>query len=76
MFDHGFFLGISQFVDETSEFGEFVDKRAYYQRKTKLFDKGDAKIKKDIMNLTGYMNMFELFNPEDRFKNYKARINN
>ena len=76
MLDHGFSLGMANIVDETSEMGEFFDKRAYYQRNTKLFDKGEAKIKKDIMNLTGYMNLFELFEPEDRFKNYKSKLSN
>lgn len=73
--EHGFFLGMSNFVDSDSEFGELVNKEAYYQRNTKLFDKGEAKIKKDIMDLSGYMNIYELFNPEDRIKNYKSRIN-
>jgi hypothetical protein len=76
MLDHGFSLGMANIVDETSAMGEFFDKRAYYQRNTKLFDKGEAKIKKDIMNLTGYMNLFELFEPEDRFKNYKSKLSN
>lgn len=76
LLDHGFSLGMANIVDETSGMGEFFNKRAYYQRKTKLFDKGDAKIKKDLMNLTGYMNFYELFNPEDRFKNYKSRLSN
>ena len=75
MLDHGLFLGLAQVVDGDTEFGELVNKNAYYQRNTKLFDKGEAKVKKDIMNMSGYMNLYELFNPEDRIKNYKSRIN-
>jgi hypothetical protein len=75
MLDHAFFLGMAQVVDDQTEFGELVNKHAYYQRNTKLFDKGEAKVKKDIMNMSGYMNLYELFNPEDRIKNYKSRIN-
>jgi hypothetical protein len=75
MLDHGLFLGMAQFVDSDTEFGQFANKHAYYQRKTKLFDKGEEKIKKDIMTLSGYMNYYELFHPEDRIKNYKSRIN-
>ena len=75
LLDHTFFLGMAQFVDSDTEFGELVNKHAYYQRKTKLFDEGEQKVKKDIMTLSGYMNFYELFHPEDRIKNYKARIN-
>lgn len=75
MLQHGFFLGMAQFVEDDTEFGEMVNKNAYYQRKTKLFDEGESKIKKDLMNMSGYMNLYELFNPEDRIKNYKSRIN-
>lgn len=72
---HGFALGMTMFVDEDTEAGEYWNKLAYYQRNTKLFDKGEEKIKKDLMGLTGYMNYYELFHPEDRFKNYKSRLN-
>jgi hypothetical protein len=73
--NHSLFLALVPFVNNSSDFGKYVNKEVYYQRKTKLFDKGDAKIKKDLYNLTGYMNMYELFNPEERIKNYKSRIN-
>jgi len=75
MLEHGLFLGLAQFTEDGTEFGEYVNKNAYYQRNTKLFDKGEEKVKKDIMNISGYMNLYELFNPEERIKNYKARIN-
>jgi hypothetical protein len=75
MLEHGLFLGMAQFAQDGTEFQEYVNKNAYYQRNTKLFDKGEAKVKKDIMNMSGYMNIYELFNPEDRIKNYKSRIN-
>lgn len=70
LLEHGFYLGLSPFTD-----AEWVQKGAFYQRRTKLFDKGEAKIKKDIMNITGYMNIYELFNPQERIKNYKSRMN-
>lgn len=66
--DHGIFLGVSQFSDN-----EFVLKQAYYQKDTGLFNEGDAKITKDIMEMSGFMNVYELFYPEDRVKNGMVR---
>jgi hypothetical protein len=75
LLEHGGFLVAAQFVDNESEFGELINKSAYYQRNTKLFEKGDAKVLKDLMAFTGYMNVYELFYPEERVKNFKSRIN-
>jgi len=75
LLSHSGALVMAQFVDNETEFGEMINKGAYFQRKTKLFKKGDEKVKKDLMNLTGYMNIYELFYPEERMKNFKARIN-
>lgn len=58
---HGGELMASQFDDNAA-----LQKAAYYQTNTPLFDKGEAKIKKDIMDLTGYMNIYEIFNPKGR----------
>lgn len=59
---HGLALGAAQFTDESSASNKF----AYYQKDTGLFEEGEAKIKKDIMDLSGYMNVYEIFNPETR----------
>lgn len=59
--EHGIALGAAQVFDS-----ELVDKAAYYQRKTGIFDKGDAKILKDIYDVSGFMNFYELYNPETR----------
>lgn len=66
--DHGIFLGVSQFSDS-----EFVQKQAFYQRDTGIFEEGDAKLTKDLMDISGYMNTYELFNPETRVKNILTR---
>jgi hypothetical protein len=62
--DHGIFLGVSQFSDS-----ELVQKRAFYQRDTGMFEEGDAKLKKDLMDISGYMNVYELFDPKTRVRN-------
>jgi len=64
MIDHGIFLGLSAFTDN-----EYVEKKAFYQKKSGYFDKGEAKIKKDIADITGYMNIYDFFYPEQRVKN-------
>jgi hypothetical protein len=73
MIEHAGALGMTMFFDSDSEIGEFMNKQAYYQRRTKLFEEGEAKVKKDIMDLVGYMNIYELFNPDQRIANMKTR---
>lgn len=67
--EHGLALGAAQVFDS-----ETVDKAAYYQRKTGIFDKGDAKIMKDFYDISGFMNFYELYNPEVRVEDaFKRR---
>ena len=68
MLYHGLYLGMSTISDN-----EYINKEAFYQRRSGMFEKGEAKIKKDIMDVSGYMNMYELFNPEVRVRNYVNR---
>lgn len=58
---HGLALGAAQVTDFES-----IEKAAYYQRKSGQFKKGDAKVRKDIAEVTGWMNISDLFTPEDR----------
>lgn len=60
-FEHGVFLLGAQISDS-----KYWQKKAYYQKRYGPFDKGDAKIKKDLIDLSGYMNIFDLANPEVR----------
>jgi hypothetical protein len=67
--EHGLALGAAQVFNS-----EMVDKAAYYQRRTGIFDKGDAKIVKDIYDVSGFMNFYELYNPEVRVEDaFKRR---
>lgn len=67
--EHGLALGAAQVFDS-----ELVDKAAYYQRRTGIFDKGDAKILKDIYDVSGFMNFYEIYNPEVRVEDaFKRR---
>lgn len=61
--EHGIFLVGAQAFES-----DYWQKKAYYQKKYGPFEKGEAKIKKDILDLTGWMNIFELSNPEIRAK--------
>jgi hypothetical protein len=58
---HGLALGAAQVTD-----AETIEKAAYYQRKSGQFKKGDAKVQKDLMEVTGWMNISDLFTPEER----------
>lgn len=62
--EHSLFLFGSMFTDN-----KFVQGQAYYQKKAGKFNKGDAKVKKDLMDLSGYMNIYETFYPRDKVKN-------
>jgi len=59
--EHGLALGGAQIFDS-----DMVDKAAYYQRKTGIFDAGDAKILKDLYDISGFMNLYEIWNPKTR----------
>jgi hypothetical protein len=43
-------------------------KDAYYSRKSGSFEKGDSKLIKDFIDLTGYRNLRDLVNPENRLE--------
>lgn len=67
MTNHAFGATVGLFVDEeNSEFWSEVLHDHYYQRKNGQFDKGDAKLLKDMYDLTGYKNIDNIFNPEYR----------
>jgi hypothetical protein len=68
LLDHGIFLGLSTVTDN-----EYIEKKAYYQKKSGYFEKGDAKIRKDIADISGYMNIYDFFYPETRVKNNFVR---
>ena len=69
LLEHGIFLMGAQISDD-----KYWQKNAYYQKRYGPFKKGDAKIKKDLMDLTGYMNLFDVFNPELRARLYKSSM--
>lgn len=68
LLEHGIFLAGAQFSNT-----KYWQKGAYYQKRYGPFQKGDAKIRKDLMNLTGWMNIFEIANPEMRARLYKGQ---
>jgi len=61
---HSLFLIASIFTDS-----KYVDQQARYQVTSGNFKKGDTKLMKDLMDLTGYMNVYEMFYPTARVKN-------
>lgn len=69
LLEHGIFLMGAQISDS-----KYWQKNAYYQKRYGPFEKGDAKIKKDLMDLSGYMNLFDIFNPELRSRLYKSSM--
>jgi hypothetical protein len=71
--EHGGALLLYQFAEKDSEWEEFLDKKAFYQKRTKLFQKDDAKLLKDLNSITGYMNIFELYNPEEKVELFKRK---
>jgi hypothetical protein len=66
--EHGIFLMLAQMSDS-----KFIQKKAYYQKRYGPFKKGDAKIKKDFMDITGWMNVFEIFDPRMKVRTYKSQ---
>jgi hypothetical protein len=67
--EHGIFLIGAQFTDS-----EYWHKKAYYQKRSGPWEKGDAKIMKDIYNMTGWMNIFDIAHPESKYKIYKQSL--
>jgi len=61
---HSLFLFGTVFTDD-----KWVHQQAYYEKKSGKFKKGDLKLGKDLMDLTGYMNVYENFFPTDKVKN-------
>lgn len=57
-----------------SEFYHDVWKKAYYQRKSGSYEKGDSKLMKDIIDLTGIKNIRDTFAPENKLDNLKRNI--
>lgn len=58
-------------TDEDSEFYQDVWKNAFYSRKSGMYEKGDPKIQKDIMDLTGIKNFRDLLDPNYRIDQMK-----
>ena len=56
-----------------SEFYQEIWKDAFYTRKYGAFEKGDAKIMKDFMDLTGIKNFRDLVNPEYKIDVLKGK---
>jgi hypothetical protein len=68
LFEHGIYLIGAQFSES-----KYWQKGAYYQKRYGPFKKGEAKIKKELMNLTGWMNIFEIAHPEMKTRLYKGQ---
>ena len=56
-----------------SPFYQDVWKDAFYGRKYGAYEKGDAKVAKDLMDLSGIKNFRDLINPNYRIDQMKAR---
>jgi hypothetical protein len=59
--------------DNDSQFYQDIWKEAFYGRKYGAYQKGDAKIGKDLMDLTGIKNFRDLVNPNYRIDQMKAK---
>ncbi len=68
LIDSGIFLLGAQFSDS-----EYWQKGAYYQKKYGPYEKGDAKIEKHLMDLSGWGNIFDTYNPELKVRMYKSQ---
>jgi protein-tyrosine phosphatase len=69
LLEHGIFLIGAQFTDS-----EYWHKKAYYQKKYGPWEAGDAKIKKTLYDMTGWMNIFEIAHPELRYRIWKQSL--
>jgi hypothetical protein len=53
---------------------EWINQKAYYQKAYSQFEKGDPRIYKDLEDVSGIMNIYNLFNPETRvMEGFKRR---
>jgi hypothetical protein len=60
--------------DWDSQFYQEVWKDAFYSKKHGTYEKGDSKLYKDFMDLTGIRNFRDLFNPEMRIDQLKKKL--
>ena len=58
-------------TEEDSEYYQEAWKKAFYSRKSGAYEKGDAKIVKDFMDLTGLKNFRDLLDPNYRIDQLK-----
>jgi hypothetical protein len=66
--------GIEPDPGYTSDYYEEVYKDAFYQRDSGAYEKGDAKIMKDFMDMTGLKNFRDLLNPSNRIDQLKGKM--
>ena len=57
--------------DTDGELYQDVWKEAFYSRKSGAYEKGDAKIRKDLMDLSGIKNFRDLIDPNYRIDQMK-----
>ena len=82
MFGHLWYYTLAQIMEGGAEYNphlhsetyENVYKKAFYQGKSMPFVKGDAKIRKDLIDLTGLKNIRDIFQPENRLEQMKQWI--
>ena len=74
LLNHGFKYAVAMSMnggeepdpDYDSELYQAMWKDAFYSRKSGAYEKGDAKIVKDIVDLTGFKNFRDIFDPSNR----------
>lgn len=78
MGNHAYSLGLAMIMNggdapdaHTSEYYNEVWKDAFYTRKAGPYKKGDMKLVKDFVDLTGIKNIRDIFAPENRIENLK-----
>jgi hypothetical protein len=80
--DHGTKLGMAMIMNGgeepdpgfTSDYYEEVYKDAFYMRDSGAYEKGDPKIMKDFMDMTGLKNFRDLANPSNRIDQLKGKM--
>lgn len=60
--------------EEDSQYYHDIWKKAFYQRKSGSYEKGDSKLVKDIIDLTGIKNFRDTFKPQNRIDIIKKNI--
>jgi hypothetical protein len=76
---HAFYYGVAMTInggaepdaDYDSQFYQEIWKEAFYSRKSGAYEKGDAKIGKDFVDLTGLKNFRDLIDPNYRIDQLK-----